>query len=83
MIATPATPRATDLIRHKPLFIKRATPDAKLDERDAAAIRELVEYREQLRAKASALSNRALADKFGVHRRTIERLIAGETWGHA
>ena len=57
-------------------------PHAKLDEHDIALIRDLVAERNRLRRRAAALSNRALAEKFGVHHRTIEKLISRETWVH-
>ena len=55
---------------------------AVLDESDVALIRQAVAERERLRAEARLLSNAALADKFGVHIRTIDRITAGENWSH-
>jgi len=48
---------------------------------DVMMIREAVKQREDLRRRASRLSNQALADRLGVHRRTVEKAVAGETWG--
>lgn len=55
---------------------------SKLDENDVRNIRELIAYRENLKSEASALSNRKIAEKFGVHNRTIDRIASGENWGH-
>ncbi len=59
-----------------------ALPWAKLDEHDAALIRALIRHRERLRREASELTNRKIAEKFGVHVSTIEKLASGETWTH-
>ena len=55
---------------------------SKLDEDDIRIIRSAVEHREQLKAEAKALSNSSLADKFGVHVRTIDRITSGFGWTH-
>jgi hypothetical protein len=55
---------------------------AKLDEHDVELIREIVEYRERLKQELKALSNASLADKFGVHIRTIDKITSGESWIH-
>lgn len=57
-------------------------PQAKLSESDVRLIRELIKHREELKAKAKNLNDSAIAEKFGVHRRTIERISQGETWSH-
>ena len=57
-------------------------PHAKLDERDVRNIRELVDHREKLRAELKHLTNQAIASKFEVHQRTIDKVVAGYTWGH-
>jgi predicted DNA-binding transcriptional regulator YafY len=59
-----------------------ALPHAQLDEHDVETIRALVTEREKLRRRAACLTNQALAEKFGVHVRTIERVLARETWSH-
>ena len=66
------------------LKVKRGSelPWAKLTEQDIQLIRELVEERERLKAQARALTNARIAEKFGVHVRTVDRVTAGETWGH-
>lgn len=69
---------------HNRLKVKRGSqlPWAKLDEGDVALIRQLVEERERHRQAASELTNAKLAEKFGVHVRTIDRVTTGENWGH-
>ena len=57
-------------------------PWSKLSESDVKLILDCVEERKRLRAQANELSTKSLAEKFGVHRRTIENVISGETWGH-
>lgn len=58
-------------------------PHAKLTEDDVRLVRELVDERDRHKAIAAALTNRKIADKFGVHVRTIDRITAGNGWGHA
>ena len=55
---------------------------AKLDEADVALIRGLLAERDELRRRASQLTARAIAEKFGVTKRTIEKISEGETWSH-
>lgn len=58
-------------------------PQAKLLDLDVIAIRSAVVQRQNLRNHiAQNLSNEALAQKFGVHVRTIEKVTQRETWGH-
>ena len=57
-------------------------PWAKLTDDDVKLILSCVEERKRLRAQASELSAKSLAEKFGVHQRTIEKVISGESWGH-
>ena len=59
-----------------------ALTQSKLDESDIATIRQCVAERERLRAEANRLSNAALAKKFGVHQRNIEKIIQGIIWSH-
>lgn len=63
---------------------KRGTdlPHAKLDEDSVRLILSAVAERDRLRAEAAQLSNKSLALKFGVHYRTIDRIVAGENWTH-
>lgn len=55
---------------------------AKLDESDVALIREMVAEREAMKAKLREVTNAKIAEKFGVHVRTIDRVTTGENWGH-
>lgn len=66
------------------LKVKRGSelPWAKLNERDVEIIRELVSIRDEYKRQASELTNKKIAEKFGVHQRTIDRITAGENWGH-
>jgi len=57
-------------------------PHAKLTEDDVKMIRELMAEREYHRRQASHLTNAKIAEKYGVHQRTIDRISAGENWGH-
>ena len=64
--------------------VKRGSelPHAKLDEEDVKHIRLLIGHRDELRRQAAAISNKHIADKFGVHLRTIEKISAGHGWSH-
>ena len=57
-------------------MIRKLTPVA------VAEIREAARLREDLRQRASRLSNAALAERYGVHQRNIEKVVAGDTWSH-
>ena len=58
-------------------------PQAKLLELDVAAIRSAARQRESLRQHIRKnLSNEALAKQFGVHIRTIEKVLQYESWSH-
>lgn len=57
-------------------------PQARLTEHQAREILALVEHRNGLKRELHTLTNRALAERFGVHQRTIEKLISGESWAH-
>lgn len=59
-----------------------ALPQSKLDNDDVRLILLAVKERDRLRAEASLLSNSALAEKFGVHIRSIDRVTAGYSWTH-
>ncbi len=56
--------------------------NAKLTESDIELIRALIEHREELKKSASELTNAKIAEKFGVHQRTIERVTQGFGWVH-
>ena len=56
---------------------------SKLNADKVAAIRSAAVQRENLRAHIrDNLSNAALAKAHGVHLRTVEKVLAEETWGH-
>lgn len=66
------------------LHVKRGSelPWAKLTEEDVSLIRELVREREALKAQLRELTNAKIAEKFGVHVRTIDRVTTYEGWRH-
>jgi hypothetical protein len=56
-----------------------ALPQTKLSAADVAAIRRLADEREQARAAITAqMSNEAIAAVYGVHRRTVEKILSRE-----
>lgn len=58
-------------------------PQAKLRDLDVVTIRSAAKQRENLRKHIREnLSNDALALKFGVHVRTIEKIVQFESWSH-
>ncbi len=57
-------------------------PWAKLTEADVAQIHRLVVRRNRLKRTLMGLTNAALAERFGVHPRTVEKAIAGYSWAH-
>ena len=66
------------------LHCKRGSqlPQAKLDEDDVAQIRELVRHRDRLLAEARTLRNADIAEKFGVAKCTIDKIVYCGGWGH-
>lgn len=52
----------------------------KLTREDVALIRQLIADRQKLRAKADALSNEKIAEKFECARSTIDRIQFGTLW---
>lgn len=58
-------------------------PQSKLMPLQVQAIRSAQARREQLRKEINdTLSNEALARAYGVHVRTIEKVLSGASWGH-
>ena len=57
-------------------------PQAKLTESDVKEIHRMVQVREDYRMRARDLSNAKIAEKFGVHKRTVEKVIQGYSWSH-
>jgi hypothetical protein len=56
---------------------------SKLNEDAIDAIRSAKKQRDALRLHIkSNLSNEAMALAYGVHVRTVEKVLMGETWGH-
>ena len=53
---------------------RKLTPD------QIREIRESVRLRDELKARASRLSNSAIADRLGVHVCTIEKIVGGYTY---
>lgn len=66
------------------LKVKRGSdlPQAKLTEDDVSNILEIVRDREEMRTKLRSMTNRALAEKFEVHQRTIDKITSGLSWSH-
>ena len=64
--------------------VKRGSelPHAKLTESLVADIRRTIGEREQIKRDLRHMSNNALSRRYGVAKRTIDRISAGETWGH-
>lgn len=64
--------------------VKRGSelPHAKLTEDDIRLINLFVAEREQMKAILKGMTNKAIADKWDVHVRTIDKITSGETWGH-
>ena len=58
-------------------------PQARLSEEDVKRIRAMAERRKKLRRMITArYSNVAIAKRYGVHVRTVEKILSGETWWH-
>ncbi|OVE45610.1 hypothetical protein [Chromobacterium violaceum] len=58
-------------------------PQSKLTDADVAKIRRLHDRKQRLVAKLNKrCSVEALAQMFGVHRRTIEKALSQESWAH-
>lgn len=64
--------------------VKRGSelPQSKLTDDDVRLILAVVDEREALKRQLSELTNAKLAEKFEVHRRTIDRVTAYEGWTH-
>lgn len=55
---------------------------ARLTDDDVRALRQIAAERRELLDRLAAISNRALAEKFGVTAACVERVIYGQTWSH-
>lgn len=74
-----------EYLKHPSLYCKRGfdLPQTKLPPLAVVAIREAARRREKLRQEINeTLSNKALAKKWGVHPRTIEKVLSYETARH-
>jgi len=59
-------------------------PHSKLTEDDVRMIRSLHEYKKrQVEMLNETLGIKALAEKYGVHERTIEKVLSYDGWRHA
>jgi len=66
-------------------FCRRGTdlPQSKLTDDDVRKIRELHKYKiDEIKRLNDSLSMSAIADKFDVHVRTIEKIVSFQTWKH-
>ena len=78
------------MLRHE--YLQRRTefaqrgmdlPQAKLTDLDVIDIRSAKRQRDKLLAHIrDNLSNEALCKRHGIHRRTLEKVLARETWTH-
>ena len=66
--------------RHKGQEMKPKPAPRKLTPDQIREIRESVRLRDELKARASRMSNSAIADRLGVHVRTIEQIVGGYTY---
>ena len=57
-------------------------PWARLTDEDVRLIRQLDEERKRHAEAAKELSRAKVAEKFGVHQRTIENVLRRTTWSH-
>ena len=61
----------------------QALPQSKLLDMDVISIRSAKRQRDKLLAYIRKhLSNQALCTQYGIHRRTLEKILARETWSH-
>ena len=78
------TQKMATLMRESYLFKRgEELPQTKITDAQVVEIRTAAEKRRELREWiAEHLSDRALAEKYRVHRRTIEKILARETHFH-
>lgn len=64
--------------------VKRGSqlPQSKLTESDIELIRLILHEREIMKNQLKQITNKSLAEKFGVHQRTIDKVVVGESWVH-
>ena len=57
-------------------------PQSKRTEKDVQEIFDMVRQRNELKRKLSRLTNRSIAEMYGVHQRTIDKVVQGNGWTH-
>ncbi len=64
------------------LKVKRGSqlPQSKLTEADVREIFAMVEQRDRLKRQLSRLTNASIAEMYGVHVRTVDRVTSGHGW---
>lgn len=64
--------------------VKRGSqlPQSKLTESDIELIRLILHERGIMKNQLKQITNKSLAEKFGVHQRTIDKVVVGESWVH-
>ena len=84
MTRKPRTSRGEYLSRTREFALRgQELPQTKLMDLDVVEIRSAARQRAALRQHIrDNLSNEALAAKFGVHVRTIEKIMQHDTWSH-
>lgn len=66
-----------------PLLYGNRNQKRKLTEQDVILIREAHQHKQtEIKRLNEELSAKALAEKFGVHQRTVEKVINYSTWRH-
>lgn len=74
-----------EYLQRRTEFVQRGTdlPQSKLTEDDVIDIRSMQRQRAKLLAHIKEnLSNDAMAKKFNIHPRTLEKILSRETWSH-
>jgi len=56
--------------------------NAKMSADRVREIRAAIERRKQIDEERAKLTNAALADRYGIHVRNLEKIARGETWRH-
>lgn len=74
-----------EYLQRRTEFVQRGTdlPQSKLTEDDVIDIRSIQRQRAKLLAHIKEnLSNDAMAKKYNIHPRTLEKILSRETWSH-
>jgi len=66
------------------LKVKRGSqlPQSKLSEADVVEIFAIVDRRDHLKRRLSGMTNAAIAQQYGVHVRTVDKVVQGNGWTH-